>query len=111
MHRSLPAVLVAPLGYSLSRSLGCRALGIFGDGLRTRFRHPRHRPPGQALSGLRRARWRAVRARLGGVVLVLTAAETDRGQPLQQRFALSFRMLRLWQLAATGADLVLLRHR
>src|SRR5258708_23871641 len=103
MHRSLPAVLVEPLGYSLSRSLGCRTLGIFGDRLRTRFRHPRHRPPGQALGGLRRARWRAARARLGVVLVVLASAETDRGQPLQQRFALSFRMLGLWQLAPTGA--------
>src|SRR5580693_4271751 len=53
MHRSLPAVLVEPLGRSvgrsLGRSLGRRTLGIFGNRLRTRFGYPRHRPPGQAL--------------------------------------------------------------
>src|ERR1700719_4790867 len=47
MHRSLPAVLVEPL----RRRWGRRALGIFGNRLRTRFRQPRHRPSGQALRG------------------------------------------------------------
>ena len=81
MHRSLPAVLVEPLGRamgcSLSRSLGRRTLGVFGNRLRTRFRCPRHRPPGQTLCRLRRARRRAARARLGVFLLVLAAAETD----------------------------------
>src|SRR5580700_6738103 len=76
MHRSLPAVLVEPLRCRLGR----RALGIFGNRLRTRLRQSRHRPSGQALRGLRRA-LRDARARLGVFLLVLAAAETDRSQP------------------------------
>src|ERR1700692_5111521 len=100
MHRSLPAVLIEALG----RCLVGGTLGIFRTRLRTRFRCSRHRPAGQTLSSLRRARRRvAARARLGAILLVLAPTETDRSQPLQQRLALSFGILSLRELAAARA--------
>src|ERR1700686_4373962 len=81
MHRSLPAVLIETLG----RCLVGGTLGIFRNRLRTRFRCPWHRPAGQALSSLRRARRRvAARARLRAILLVLGAAATDWRPPLSQ---------------------------
>ena len=73
--RRRPAVRIErALGRPIALRL--RALGIFGV----------HRR-GRGLRGLLAHRLR--RRRLGGlVVVVVTAAETDRGKPLQQRHAL-----------------------
>src|ERR1700691_5703850 len=105
MHRALPAVLVQPLRNG--------ALGIFGDWqfLLARLGGTRHGTAREPLGRRHRgADRRGARRRRRFRLFMVTAAEADRSQSLEQRSRAVLGVAVVSVLAAPGADFILRRH-